>query len=113
MELVKKIFFVFLALFLFSSLTKNFADYIRNIGFYNDYKKEYEKENKRNITLKTKIVRSSDPYELEKRIRNDLGLVRSDEVAIVLPEPTKAPPVVTPTAAPVWRQWQKIFFSQN
>ena len=113
MKAIKNIFFALLVLFLFSSLTKTISDYWSNMSFYRDYKTEYEKEKKRNISLKTQIIKNNDPYQLEKVIRNNLNLTRENEVAIILPQPTPAQLSPTPTAAPVWHQWSAILFSQN
>lgn len=113
MEAIKKALFFLLVLFLLSSFTKTIADYFQNMNFYDGYKSEYEKEKKKNIALKTQIIKNTDPYQVEKIIRNDLNLARENEVAVVLPEPTVAPNLPSPTPAPVWQQWRKVFFSQN
>jgi cell division protein FtsB len=110
MKLVKKIILVFFLLFLFSSLTRNIFNFQKKLQFYHDFKKEYEKEKKKNITLKTEILKKSDPNEVEKTIRNKLNLQRPDEVVIVVPQPTPTPVVITPTPLPNWNQWLNVFF---
>lgn len=113
MNAVKRVVFFLIIIFLLSTLTKTIADYMKNMSFYNGYKAEYEKEKKRNIALKTQIIKNNDPYQLEKTIRNNLNLTRSNEVAIVLPTPTAIPTTPTPTPEPVWHQWSDVFFSHN
>ncbi len=112
MGAVKKVLFILLMLFLFSSLTKTIADYLQNMSFYQDYKTEYEKEKKRNVVLKTEIIKNNDPYQLEKTIRNNLNLAHENETEIILPQPTEAPITPRPTEAPTWKQWQNVFFSK-
>lgn len=97
-------------LFFFSSLTKNLFDYKNKLDFYEGYQKDYEKENKRNIALKTQLLKKSDPYEIEKTIRNKLNLLKEGEVAIILPQPSPTPVIITPTPLPNYLQWQKVFF---
>lgn len=110
MRLIKKILIIFFLLFLFSSLTKNLFDYGKKVAFYDDYKTAYDKEKKRNIELKTQLLKKKDPYELEKTIRNKLNLAKPGEIAIILPQPTPTPVVVTPTPMPNYLLWWKVFF---
>ena len=106
---LKKIPLILLMLFFFYALTKNFFEYKKNIKFYQDYKQSYEKEKKRNIQLKTQVLKNSDPAEVEKTIRNKLNLLKPDEIAVIIPNPTPTPAVVTPTLAPVYEQWINVF----
>lgn len=110
MKILRKIVFFLLALFFLSSLSKNLLDYRKKIAFYEDFKKDYEKEKKRNIELKTQVLKKSDPSEIEKTIRNKLNLLKPDEVAIILKQPTPTPLVITPTPLPNYLQWWKVFF---
>ena len=110
MKLVRKIVFFLLLLFFFSSLTKNLFDYRRRLSFYEEYKRDFEKEEKRNIELKTEVLKKSDPNEIEKTIRNKLNLLKPDEVAIILKQPSPTPIVITPTPLPNYLQWWKVFF---
>ncbi len=113
MNLVKKLLFLLLIVFLFSSLTKNFFDYKKNLRFHQQFKEEYEKEKKKNITLKTQILKKTDPAEIEKTIRNKLNLLRPNEIAILLPPPTSTPtPLITPFL-PIYQQWWSLFFGKN
>ena len=113
MQAIKKTLFFLLVLFLFSSLTKTITDYMQNISFYENYKAEHQKEERRNATLKTQITKNNDLYQLEKIIRNDLNLTRENEVTILVPNPTPTVPIASPTKLPVWQQWREVFFSKN
>ena len=110
MKILRKLVFFLLLLFFFSSLTKNLFDYKNKVAFYQNYLNDYEKEKKRNITLKTQFLKKSDTYELEKTIRNKLNLLKEGEVAIILPQPTPTPIIITPTPLPNWQQWKQVFF---
>jgi len=110
MKLIRKIGFVFLLLFLFSSLLRNILDYKNKYQFYLDYKNDYEKEKKRNIELKTEVVKKKSLTEVEKTIRDKLNLLQPNEIAIILPTPSPSLISVTPTPAPNWQQWWQLFF---
>lgn len=109
MQLIKKIIGVVFVIFLFSSLVKNIFNYTNKNQFYQDYKNDYEKENKKNIELKTEIVKKESVAEVEKTIRNKLNLLKENEVAIILPVPTLTIITPTPTRAPSWRQWVNLY----
>ncbi len=110
MKTVRNTIIVLFVLFLFSSLVRNLFDYRNKLQFYEEYKKEYEKEKQENVTLKTEVLKKTSQNELEKTIRNKLNLLRPDEVAIMLPSPTPIPYIPTPTPLPNWMQWWKLFF---
>jgi len=110
MKLFRKLIFILLVLFFLFSLTKNFFNYQRSLDFYNNYKEDYEKEKKQNITLKTQIRKKSDLYEIEKVIRNKLNLFRPNEVPIIIPPTPPTPEIVSPTPAPPFQQWLSLFF---
>ena len=78
-------FFVFA---LATSLVRNSTTILNNIPFYYQLKADYEKENKRNNELKLNAVKSKDPYEVEKLLRNKLGLIKTTEQVIVIPSTT-------------------------
>jgi hypothetical protein len=100
----------FLVLFFFSSLTRNFFEYRRNLSFHAGFKEEYETEQRRNNELKSQLVKTQDPYEMEKTIRNNLNLMKDGEIAVLLPDPTATPVPVTPTVIPPADQWRDLFF---
>ncbi len=110
MKTLRKIVFFLLLLFFFSSLTKNLFDYQSKVSFYQSYQDDYEKEKKKNTELKTKLLKESDSYEIEKTIRNKLNLLRPDETAIILPQPTPTAVIITPTPLPNYLQWKEVFF---
>jgi len=109
MTIVKKIIFVLLIIFLFSSLFPNILDYKNKISFYQQTKKEYEAEKKKQIELRTEIVKKKSADEVEKTIRNDLNLLKPNEIVIIIPSPTPRPLFITPTPAANWRQWLDLF----
>lgn len=112
MKLIKNIVFFFLLLFLFSSLLKNLFSYKSKLDFYQQFKYEYEKEKKRNIQLKTEVVRKKSTEEIEKIIRNDLNLLKDNEIALIIPSPPKTLLTLTPTPLPNWKQWWKLYFGK-
>ncbi|MEI6533474.1 MAG: septum formation initiator family protein [Candidatus Roizmanbacteria bacterium] len=113
MRYVKNGIFSFLIIFLLSSLTSNFYEYRKNMTFYEDYKKEYELEQKKNTELHTKIIKNSDKTEIEKTIRDKLNLLRKGEIAIIIPPPSPTPTIFQPTPAPIYQQWINVMFKTN
>lgn len=99
-----------LFLFLVFSLTRNLFEYKKNSSFYESYKNEYDKAKKENTSLKTQIIKNSDPNQVEKTIRNKLNLSKPDEVAVIIPNPTPTTIAITPTPAPAYQQWLNLFF---
>jgi len=113
MKLIKNVVFIFLLLFLFSSLFNNLFSYKSKLDFYQQFKQNFDKEQKRNIELKTEVVHKKSTEEIEKTIRNDLNLLKDNEVALIIPFPTKTPVLITPTPLPNWRQWWELYFKKN
>lgn len=107
---LRKYLLFFLAIFFLSALSKTIFEYRHNYAFYEEYRNDYEYEKKRNIELKTLLVKTKDSYEFEKNVRNKLNLHKENEVVLVIPEPT--PTVLTPTLTPIpqYRQWIDVFF---
>ncbi len=108
--MLKKIFLIIFLIFLFSSLLPNVLNYKNKIEFYQQIKKDYEEEKKKNIELKTKIINKKSIDEIEKTIRNKLNLSKENEVVIIIPSPTKK---ILPSPTPVlknWQKWWQIFF---
>ncbi len=110
MDSLRRILLLVVLIFLFFSLSKNIFDYHKTVSFYESYRDDYEKEKKNNITLKTTILKNNDPTELEKTIRNKLNLLKKDEVAIIIPQPTPPPQAPKKPVLPVWEQWLLVFF---
>lgn len=113
MNLVKNLVLIFIFTFLCVSTYKNFVNYQAKRIFYEDYKKRYEDEKKKNITFKTELLKKSDVSEIEKTIRNKLNLLKENEVAIMIPSPTPKPVVLVPTPLPIWHQWWDVFFGKE
>lgn len=107
---IKRIFIAIILIFLFFSLTKNLFDYRKTITFYEGFRRDYEKEKKRKIELKTNILKSKDPYEIEKILRNKLSLLKEGEIAIIIPNPTPTPKQKKPPVKPVYQQWVEALF---
>ncbi|MBP9690480.1 septum formation initiator family protein [Candidatus Woesebacteria bacterium] len=109
MQRFRRILLLLLAFFFITSLTKGLLEYAKNQQFYRDYRDEYEREKKRNIELKTQLVKTQDINEFEKIVRDKLNLQLPNEYVIIIPEPT--PTVITPTPTPVanYAQWIEVF----
>lgn len=84
----------FLVFTLATSFVRNGTTILNNVPFYNQLKADYEKEKQRNNELKMNVVKSKDPYEVERLLRDKLGFVKANEQIIVIPNTT---PTVTPT----------------
>jgi cell division protein FtsB len=110
MKLIKNIVLSFLLFFLFSSLLTNLFGYKSKLQFYQQFKQNFDKEKKRNIEIKTEIVRKKSTEEIEKTIRNNLGLLKDNEVALIIPSPPAIRTSITPTPLPNWRQWWDLYF---
>ena len=113
MRLLKNLFLIFLVIFLSSSLVRNIIDYQKKKDFFEKFKTQIEKEEKKQLTLKTEILKKTDAYELEKTFRNKLNLAKPDETVVILPLPTPTTKPITPTPLPNWQQWWQVFFRQN
>ncbi len=111
--LIKRAVFVLILAFLATSIVRNIYNYYDKQQFYDGYKDELKKEAAKNISLKTQMLKKSDPNELEKTIRNKLSLSKEGETVVVLPEPSPTPIVITPTPAPNWIQWWWLFMKNN
>ena len=109
MKLAKKIVSSLIFLFLLFFLTRSFVNYQAELVFYKQTKNNYQQEKKRNISLKTQILRAKEKNNLEKTIRNKLGFLKKDEVALIIPKITPSPTVITPSPLPNWQRWLKTF----
>ncbi len=101
--------FIIFSLLLIISLTRNIFDYQKKIQFYKTYKEAYQKEEKKNLQLKSAIQKSTDYYSIERAIREKLNLLKPGEIALILP--SKPPtPIPTPVIKKlVWQQWIDLF----
>lgn len=110
LKFLKNALLTILALFLFQSLIRNIFSYKKKLDFYTSYKKQYLDETKRNKKLKSEIVKSKDYAYVEKAIREELNLLKPDEVAVILPKITPIPKVATPIQKSPIEQWIELFF---
>lgn len=110
MKTIRSAFFAILLIFLFFSLTKTVFDYQKTVRFYQSFKEDLEKEKKRKIILQTQILKNKDSSAVEKTIRDQLNLLKPDEISVIIPHPTPTPKIVTPTPPPIYIQWWKTFF---
>ena len=106
---LRRILYIFVAIFFFSALSKSIFEYRKNVAFYQQSKQEFQDEQKRNIELKTQLVKTEDPYEFEKTVRNKLNLQKQDEVIVVIPNPTPTILSPTPTQIPNYIKWLDVF----
>ncbi len=111
MNALKNLFIILGVSLIFFSLIKNIFDYQKKLLFFQEFKNQAKKEQDKNRTLKTEILKSGDINNIEKTIRDKLNLSKKGEEVIILVRPTPTPVVVIPTPAPVWRQWWSVFFS--
>ena len=73
-------------------------------------KKDLQDEEKKQIELRTEIVKKKSVDEVEKTIRNKLNLLKENEVAIIIPSPTKSPRITPTPILANWEKWWKVFF---
>lgn len=106
---LKKIFFILFLVFIFNSLTKNIISFQEKYQFYLLIKDQYEKLKKKNIELKTQLLRKNDPVEIEKKAREKLNLGLKNEIVVILPPISPTPSFITPTPKPIWQQWLEIY----
>lgn len=109
MSFLKKIFVGFLTVFILFLLSKNFFGYPKTRQFYIIYKESYEKEKKKNIELKTSLLKKNSFSEIEKTIRNKLGLSRPGEITVIVPSPQITPSTSPTPTPPVYQQWINLF----
>ena len=113
MKFLKRVLYFTVAIFLFYSLTRNFSNYIKNVEYYNKNKENLQKEQKNNITLKTQLRKQQAPNEVEKTIRNQLNLLKPNEVALIVALPSPTPIIPTPSPVPNYLQWLRVFSGSN
>jgi len=109
MKLINKLFLGILILILISSFIKNFINFQEGKKFFEQYKKKYEEEKKKNTQLKTQILKQTNVYEIEKKIRNELNLLQPDEITILLPKIKNIPPPTPTPVLPNWKKWLNLY----
>lgn len=77
---------------------------------------EVAKMERDNEILKEELAKVQSPQYIEKEIRNKLGLVKTGEIIVVLPEPevvkSLAPTIPEDDIAPPdpnWKRWLRLF----
>ena len=109
MQRTKQVILFILAIFFLSALSKNIFEYRKNMAFYRQNRDEYEEKKKKNIELKTLLVKTNDIHEFEKAVRNKLNLHKSNEYILVIPEPTPTSATPIPTTVPNPIKWLQVF----
>ena len=97
--MVIKLHHALLGFFVFALLTsfiRNSSTLANNLPFYNQLQSEFEREKAKNEELKLGAAKANNPYELEKLLRNKLGLVKAKEQIVVIPNLILSP-TITPT----------------
>lgn len=104
------VFLIFLLLIF--SLTKNVFDYQNKINFFQNLKKDYINEQEKNKKLKTEIIKTQDYYFLEKSIREQLNLIKPNEIVVILPKNKikKANSKIS-KKKPIYIQWLELFIN--
>lgn len=81
-------FFVFA---LITSLIRNSSTLAQNLPFFRQLETEHQREKLKNEELKLNAAKINDPYELEKLLRDKLGLIKEKEQVVVIPSPSTTP----------------------
>ncbi|MEK7070246.1 MAG: septum formation initiator family protein [Patescibacteria group bacterium] len=110
MKKLKRILLLLILTFLLFTFTKNLFDYQKNLSFYESFKNDFEKARKNNIALRTQILKNKDPQVVEETIRDNLNLLKPNEVSIIIPTPTPQPKPITPAPGPIYQQWLNLLF---
>lgn len=111
MRALRRIVVFIIFIFLTYSLVKNLAEFRKNLQFYDNYQNQLKDAEAEKARLTTQKTLKTSPRSIEKTIRNQLGLLKDNEVAVIVPPPSPTPtPVITPPL-PVPQQWWNTFFS--
>lgn len=111
--LLKKLTFVFIALLLLYSLSRNLFEYSGKMEYLRQNQNEVKTLKDDNKELKTRLKQSEDYYVVEREIRENLNLTKPGEVAVILPAIT---PTMTPTPTvykSTPKQWIEVFWSNK
>ncbi|MEI6326796.1 MAG: septum formation initiator family protein [Candidatus Roizmanbacteria bacterium] len=87
----------FLIFTLITSFLRNSAALKRNATFFTQLQKEYDEQKVRNDKLKLQNAKSSNPFEIEKIMRNKLGFVKAGEEVVIIQDTS---PTTTPSPTP-------------
>lgn len=112
MRLIKNVIITGIAILLIISLSKNIFSYKDKLSFYQDFQTEYDEELQTNKELKSELKKSADSYYVEKEIREQLQLLKPNEVAVIMPAITISPtPSPTPPKKPA-EQWYDLLIQK-
>ncbi len=110
--LLKNTIFIFIALLLLFSLSRNLFEYTDKLEFYSQFQDEVKELKENNKELKTKLKQSQDYYIVEREIRENLNLTKPGEMTVILPAIT---PTLTPTPT-IYKtppkQWIEVFWNK-
>lgn len=81
----------FLVFALVTSILRNSYSLYKNMPFFGQLVKEYEREKTENRKLKLDYAKSKDPYEVEKILRDKLGYTKPNEKILLYTQPSTAP----------------------
>ena len=117
---LKDKFLGYIAIFLIVSFLISLS---KGIGRLSLVKREITKKQaevseieRKNEKLKEELARIQTPQYIEKQIRNKLGLVKTGEIVVVLPDAEivkslspSIPEDPEPPTDPNWKKWMKLF----
>lgn len=87
----------FLIFTLITSFLRNSAALRKNATFFSQLQREYDEQKARNDKLKLQNAKSSNPFEIEKIMRNKLGFVKPGEEVLII---QGVSPTTTPSTTP-------------
>ena len=100
---------IILTVILLISLIKNVVDYQQKLSLFSQSDREYQKLANESKSLKSELKKNSDPSYTEEKIRNQLNLLKRNEVAVIVPTIKLTPtPTPTPIKSPS-QQWIELF----
>lgn len=98
------------------STVRNIGKVLRIKGVVAEEKRRIAKIEAENHDLERRAAEIQDPEFIEKEIRDKLGLVKSGEAIVVLPDESTlrklAPTIESESDSlpdPIWRKWVKLF----
>lgn len=89
---------------------KTIVDFWRRQDVVVEREKELERVKKENIALEQKLVEIQADSYIEKIARDQLGLVKSGETIVILPQQRTVSEEGASLALPNWRKWWNLFF---
>ncbi len=81
----------FLVFILITSILRNSYSLYKNMPFFDQLTKEYNREKAENRKLKLEYAKSQDPHEVEKVLRDKLGYTKEGEKILIYTDATLTP----------------------